>query len=231
MSYAIDVIIVAIMLFFAVRGMKKGFIKALFSIISFLLALILTFIFASPFASYAKNTEVVKSIYASLTDSFSEYIDEKIGTAANKTTDSIIAVLNLPDFIANSSSLSVKSNFFDRNNNSESYGAATAVAEAVGDSCFRAICSVSLFVILCLAIFILRKLLELIFKLPLLNSVNKGLGAFAGLLNGFIISYILISLLSAAACSPSAAWLSEALEHSYIAGFMYEKNLILSILS
>ena len=60
---AVDIIALVLALLCIVSGIKRGFVKAFFGTLSFILALILTFSFSDQACKFVAGSELGKSIY------------------------------------------------------------------------------------------------------------------------------------------------------------------------
>lgn len=69
MPYVLDAVIAAIVIICVVRGAKKGFIRAAFGIVTFLLAAVLAFMFYGPFSDYVITTPAGQTVEQNLYDS------------------------------------------------------------------------------------------------------------------------------------------------------------------
>ncbi|MBQ4159363.1 MAG: CvpA family protein [Clostridia bacterium] len=226
MPYILDIIVLILILLCVIRGIRRGAVRTAFSLFSFIIALILTFMFASPFAQFIEKQpwgmEMHQSIEGSLTDKIDAILEKEESETTN-TTESILNTLLVPEFMKNS--LLLKSDFVVRN---ADVPASEAVADALASAYVKAISSVVLFILLLLLLRILRIICEQLFKLPLLKDVNRIVGAAAGLVNGIFIAYLLLSAISALSGMPTFEWLASAMESSYIFKNVYENNAILS---
>lgn len=240
MPYILDAIILLIIIISVIRGVKKGFIKAAFSILSFLLAAALSFMFYVPFSEYVINTDVGQNVSQSLeesiykavsgegqkTDSSNEQnaeADTQISSSNSLggTTEEIIKTMNIPKFMF--SSVFEQSDFLMR---TARLNAAEAVSSALTTAFIKLVSGILLFLIILIAIWILRKILECIFKLPLLKEVNKLAGFIAGLINGILISYLIIAMCVSLSGFNELSFIKNTTEQSYIYKNFYQTNII-----
>ncbi len=226
MAYILDIIILAIVVFCIIRGAKRGAVRTAFSLLSFVVALVLTFMFASPLTQYIEQQPFGINMH----DSIEQAIEVKINGILNRdaeetsnTTEDIIKSLSLPEFLKKS--ILMHSDFIVRN---ADVPAAKAVAGSLASAYLKMICSVALFIILLILLRILRLFCEQLFKLPILKEINRLVGGIAGFVNGIFIAYLLLSAVSALSGLPYFAWLAPAKESSYLFKYVYEYNILLS---
>lgn len=204
MWIALDVIVIAILVFSVIGGYRKGFIKTAFGFGILIASLILSYYFSPAISSYARTTKQ----YVSLTQSLKNNVVEKFSTEAslNKeessaTTDSTQIDMSTDSKQA-SELMKVLSDFgidLDFSNLHKEYNdlidsGVESTAEALDKVIIQpvsvmlcnALCFVVVFIASLLALNLLKIILELIFKLPLLKGMNKSSGAIFGVLFGIL---------------------------------------------
>ena len=247
MPCLLDAIILAVFIICIIRGAKKGFIKAAFSILTFLLAAILSFMFYVPFSEYIINTQIGQNISQNLGDSIYKAVSGELQEGENKkenqsnspnaylsddaqsadstilgdTTEGIIKSLKLPTFMF--STVFEQSDFLMR---TARLNAAQAVSSSLTTAFMKLVSGIILFLLILIGLWILRLLLQLLFKLPLLNEVNKLVGVVAGLVNGFLVSYLIIAICVSLSGFNELSFIKNTMEKSYIYNNFYQTNII-----
>lgn len=228
MPYVLDVIILVILCFCLWRGLKKGFIAAAFGILTFFVAAALSFMFYTSFSELIVKTPAGQNAQQSIEDSVYKSVSglmlNEDETLAN--TEDIIDSLKLPDFLRGP--VYSGSEFLVRN---AQQTAAQAVSGALSATIVKIACGLLLFVLLLIGLWILRMVLELVFKLPLLHGINKLAGAVAGLVNGVLLSYLLLAVIGFLASFPAMEWLSSMTADSYAYVHLYQNNMIMNMFS
>ena len=226
MGYIIDIIILAIIGFCIFRGVRAGAVRTAFSLLSVALALILTFMFASPFSQYIEHLPFGQSMHDSVENTILQSIEKTLtaeNTLTTNTTESIIQSLSIPNSMKKE--LLLKSDFVVRN---AAVSAANAVADALASAYLKIIFALILFLLILLIFRLVRKLTEQIFKLPLLKELNHIVGAVAGLVNGILLAYLLFATIGTLSTAPFMGWLASAKETSFLFKNIYENNFLLS---
>ena len=236
MPYILDIIVGIIIVICIIRGAKKGFIKAAFSILTFLLAAVLSFMFYVPFSDYIANTSVGQNVSQSLSASIYNAVsgENKADTETNtvsvqennekelgNTTEGIIKSLNLPTFMF--SSVFEQSDFLMR---TARLSAAQAVSNSLTGAFMKLVSGILLFLLIMIGLWILRRILEAIFKLPLLKEVNKLAGFVAGLINGVLLSYLLLAICVSLSGFGELSFIKNSIEGSFIYNYLCETNMI-----
>ena len=78
--------------------------------------------------------------------------------------------------------------------------------------------------------FLAVKLLESLFQLPGLKTVNKSLGAVIGIVNAFLVIYIICGAVSVFVPTDKLVLISQTLDQTILLGYLYNHNLLLSLL-
>lgn len=190
----LDAIIVAIFFFTIIRCAKKGFIKSLCGIGVTVVSIVIALNFNAPFASFLRNTVVYENLTDSVNTKIEEYIsssldEEKVLELFESAPEGINVMLSA--FGTDKEDVMEKLNEIissGEENAAEKISEYIVTPAAVTLS--NALSVILLFfasvIILNLALWIL----DLVFKLPVLNTANK----FGGVLIGVVISFLLCFL-------------------------------------
>ena len=231
MAYILDILIIIILAVCVWRGVKKGFIKAAFSILTFLLAALLSFMFYVPFSEFVTNTSIGQNVSQSIQTSVYKAVS---GDAQNDkenaqtqestgegTTEGIISNMKLPSFMF--SSVFEQSDFLMR---TARVTAAQAVSTSLSTAFMKLISGILLFVLILIGLWIIKKILEFIFKLPLLKEANKLAGFIAGIINGVLISYLVIAICVSLSGFSELSFIKDTIDKSYMYNNFYQSNMI-----
>ena len=207
MSIIIDIVIIAIILFCLYRGYKKGLIGLAFSIISFIVAILIALILFVPISSFViDKTEFDDNIRNAIVNNFNteeetengesnfitSYINEQIDEAKGKTLE--------------------------------------VVAIEISELCIKGIVFIALFIIARIVLIFVKAIANLIAKLPILNQFNKLGGIIFGLLKGFVITYGILAILLLVSPMFNEAEFFKELNNSFIGGMMYNNNIIVKMI-
>lgn len=196
----LDLIIAAIFIYFIAAGIKKGFIKSCFGLVVTLLSVFITINCYAPVSGFLRDTVV----YDNLKENLKESIEDHIGASNDTATVARLfedAETELPDFYRILLSL-----------NFDSDKAAKEIDKIIDEGreftvellCERLVEEASVFVSNALAIIIvflgallalniLIYLLDIIFKLPILNFANRTLGLVIGLVKAFVFAFVIVA--------------------------------------
>lgn len=217
-----DIIVVIIVMVAIFLGYKKGFIKTLFSVLSFFIAVAITFTFYKPVMKIIKEkTGFENWLYGYL---YEMNVDEKkheevsgeqlaLSTSGenyiNSLPESVIDMIGLDEFKEN---------------------AKAKVIEKIVEFVVKLLAIIIVYVISKLVLFILVLILDSIAKLPVLKQFNELLGLALGGILGFIQVYVVCAIITLIASLPALANVSAVIRNSLFAHIFYDNNLLLKIL-
>ena len=227
MGLFLDVFVIIVLVFFAVLGYRKGFIKSVMGLVSLGLSLILAINFYAIPAEYI-NEHVIEPYYAdktsddlqSLMNGGTETIPpEKVLT---DKPDTLIEILDkfgvdveaITDFYENSVKLTTDSFNIDE--------VADKLSDFIVESTARTVSNILGFLLIFIAglivLNLILKLLDLLFKLPVLKFTNKFFGMVLGVAKGLIVVVIVINVVAALITTAGDAeggfWSKSSLETS-----------------
>ena len=208
----IDIIIIAIIALCIFLGYKKGLIKVGVNILGFFIALIISFILYNPISSYIiNNTQIDEKIEEAVISSFSEEKEQE----ENKEID------NSSKIVTNY----INGHIQEYKEQGIAYAAKNISTTMVKIGTGLIVFLVSKFILLFLKIFA-----DAISNIPIIKQFNKAGGTIYGILQGFLIVYIVLAIISIAAPTMKNTGLTEEIQKSNIGSIMYDNNLILKIL-
>lgn len=191
MTYLIyDAVIIAILLFFFLRGRKKGLILTLCGLVAIFVALIGARMASETFAPKVADL---------LQPHFSSVIEEQLGNGLESKLDQMLADGEQGDSVI--ANILTTLGFYDevseaiRNAVSgEAAQTVTDVAVALARTVAEVVASVLVFVVAFLLItvawFLLSHALDLAARLPIIHGLNRTLGGLFGLLQGMLLLFL-----------------------------------------
>ena len=211
MSIIVDIVILAIIVLCIIIGYVRGLTGSLIKIVSFVLSLIIAFVLFIPVSNLIiNNTEIDENLESSIRNMIIQ--DEQ-----NEDE-------NMPEAITDYIGQKIDQ-------------AADDAKEAIVDSTARDVALtivkagtwIALFIIARILLIFLRFITSLIAKLPVIKQFDKLGGIIYGLIEGLIIVYFLLALISF--ISPMLnGTLANAIDESFVGSMMYNNNLLLKII-
>ncbi len=210
MGIILDIVILAILILSIVMGYKKGLIGVVFSLCALIVAIIVTIILYNPITNLViKNTQIDDNIKNAIIEngiiekSESEDKDEK---------------KQLNEYIQKY----VTDGVTDATNNAIEKTAGVVAEKVV--SVGVAIC---LFVVVRIALILLKFIAEGIAELPIIKQCNKAGGIAYGVLRGMIVIYGLLALAFFILSLTNSQTIGNTIDSSIVTKFLYTHNIFL----
>lgn len=193
MPVILDIAVVALLLFFAFTGSRKGFILTLCSLVAVLVALV-----GADLVSDALAPKVAQALEPRIELSIQQSLEEKAlevsATGGLGVSDALAALRDkggLYEWAADSLEGALKNSPTTNAIAHQAAVAATAVAERLARGLIFAIA----FLLLLVAWFFVSHALDLVARLPGISALNRGLGGALGFLKGMVIVWLLVWVL------------------------------------
>ncbi len=206
----IAIIIVVLMIFW---GIKKGMAKAVLSLGSLILSLILALTLYPAISDFLSESVVGDYVHINVYKVFeTQEADEP--NVARQT-------LNLPQSIEKTLADAIEKN---------TNAITETVAETVAGLAIKLLSILVVFVLVKVILWIISALLNLITKLPVIHSMNKLLGGVMGCCYGILIVYLLLALLTFTTTLKTFNKPIELVLKSRYVSTMYNQNILLNFL-
>jgi hypothetical protein len=207
----IDIIVLVILGVSGFVGYKKGLAGILVSVIALLLSIVLAVFLQNTVANYLYNeTSIGTSLQTSFKDMLTEQIEKNKDSTELENDNSFIYM------------------FFDKDELSKSM--VESGAKQMTTFVLKGISFVAIFVLVFVICYILRMLLNIVFSLPILNSINKIGGVGLNLLKTLFKIWIVLAIISFIGFIPMIDNLCSLIESSILTKLLYDNNLIIIIL-
>ena len=100
------------------------------------------------------------------------------------------------------------------------------VVDSITGAIVNAIGFVITFVVVCLAVFIVGKILDVVSKLPIINGINRFAGVAAGIFEALLIVWFLFAVVTMFAATDFGQYMLSLINKSKLLSFIYEHNWI-----
>lgn len=211
MGIIVDLIIIAIVLLFVFIGYKKGLTGSLIKLLSFVIAVALAFMLYKPVANaIIENTEIDDNIKEAITRTFNqEDNNEKEGEKNTPLT----MVENINNEIENATN-EVK----------------TTIIEETTKTIINVASAIVIYIIVRIILLIVSLFASQITKLPLIKQADEIGGIVYGAVEGIIIVYIILSVISLISVIWTDSIAVTAITKSVLGNMLYNNNIILKLL-
>lgn len=212
MGVIVDLILIAILLAFMVIGYIRGLAGSLIKLASFAIAIVLAVTLYKPIS----NTLIEKT-----------QIDEKIEEALiqNFSKEENPDKEKMPETLAESINSQIdKATTETRNDIVEKTAQSTTL------TIIRAGTAIAIYIIARLLLLIVSIFAKGITKLPILKQIDKTGGVIYGILQGAVIVYILLGIVSLISVIWGSNPVVNAVSNSYFGAIIYNNNIILKLI-
>lgn len=207
----LDIILIIILLISAFIGYKKGLVGVLLSIISLILSIVLAIFLQGSVTSYLYDeTTIGATIESSIKSTIEIEIDNKLNTEAEEDERTFVDM------------------FFDTEELSTSM--VDESANKITMFILKGISFVGIFILVFIICYILRMVLNIVFKLPILNSINKFGGVSLNLLKTLFKIWILLAIIYFVSFVPLVDTINNFIDSSILTKFLYNNNVIVNVL-
>lgn len=221
MGFVIDGIIILIFALFVFWGYKRGLIGVAFKILSFLAALVIAFVLYKPVAGFIiDNTTFDEQIENAIIDSAKKEENLQEGESTVNQEESTTSKV-ITDYINEQ---------VENISQQAKEDIANSVARDIAVNVINGISLISLFIVAKIVLLFAKALSDLIAKLPLIKQFNKIGGTLYGILEGLLIIYLVLAIISFIAPMIETSGIPQAINQSIVGSYLYNNNLLLKII-
>ena len=200
----LDIILIALIAFGAFRGYKRGLVGVVVGFASLILSIILAFAFQSIVAEALYNSGIG--------DSLKEVVQENIQTMLDNGEN-------------------VEDSFYGNILNSTiTEDKIQQAGEIVTMFVMKGVSFILIFLAVRLICYILQMILNIVFNLPILSSINQIGGIAVGVLSTLIKVWILLAILSFITPLPMFNGIAEYVDNTFLVKLLYNNNLLVTII-
>ena len=215
MFIVVDLVIVAVLLLCTFLGYKRGLTGCLIRILSFFIALAVAFVLFKPAAAIiTDNTEVDENIKASIVQVF-ESEEKEEGNNAEEEKSPVIKYIS--DEIENATE-EKKQEIVDN------------AAQELSIKIVNILAFIVIFIAVRIALIFVKILADLITKLPIIKECDKIGGVIYGVLQGLVIVFIALALITFISTATNQYTLLEMVNQSYIGSILNNNNILLNVI-
>ena len=212
MGIVVDLIIIIGIILFMFFGYKKGLTGSLIKLLSFAIAVVVALMFYKPLAkAIIDNTVIDDNIHSAIVETLNK--NETVQSEENKKENTNL-IQNIEDNIKKQAD-QAKNEIIEQTANEATQTVVYAGSLLV------------LFVGARIALMIVSIFVKQVTKLPIIKQVDKTGGIIYGLVEGIVIVYVVLAVISLLSVVISNNVVATAVEDSYIGSLLYNNNIIL----
>lgn len=209
----IDLILIGIIILFTFLGYYRGLIKVGVKILGFVISLIVALVLYTPISNYIiENTNVEKDLESVIQQ---RLYDQEQSKGSQEQTDNIFE--NLGKYVEDYAD--------DVKENSSEYIAQTLAVIVVRIGTW-----IGLFLVTRILMIFLKVLGSIVEKIPIIKQFNKLGGTIYGVLEGILIIYIGLAIISFISPMMESTHMVDKINDTHICKSMYDNNIILKMI-
>lgn len=217
MSIIIDLIILGIILLCLGLGFKRGLTGSIFKILSFIIAIAIAAVLFKPVSNFIINNTLIDD---KIEESILNIVEDEVQESGKVEEDT-----NLPNAMINYINESIENAANDAKTT-----IVKSTAHNITLTIINAGSAILLFIIARIALIFVKALTNLITELPIIKQFDKLGGIIYGLVEGLIIVFILLAIISFISPLIEQTGIIIALNKSVVGSILYNNNLLLKIL-
>jgi uncharacterized membrane protein required for colicin V production len=234
----VDLIILAIFAICLGLGFKKGLTGSLLKIISFILALVIAFLLFKPVSNFiVDHTNWDETLEQAIRQTLIEENSQENNQEENieiQNGEGKEAQIGNEEKVKKQSMSEVMIDYINETIENAGTEAKNTIVDATARNAAVTIINVGvlivLFVVSRIILVFIKGLTQLITKLPIIKQFDKLGGILYGLLEAFIIIYVILAILSFVSPMISQTGILQAIENSFLGSIMYNNNLLLKLI-
>lgn len=218
MGIIVDLILIAVLAMFVIIGYKKGLTGSLLKLISFAVAVVLAFLLYKPVASaIIKNTNIDETMKTSIISTFNKEENKEELKENEKSGIESSIIKDISKEIENATN-EAKNTIIEK-----SASDITTTIINIGSA-------IVVYLAARLILVIINFFIKGVTQLPLIKQVDKVGGIAYGLLEGAVIIYVILGIISFINIMWPTNMVAQAINKSTIGSILYENNIILNLL-
>ena len=219
MGIVIDLVLVLILLGFIFWGYYKGLTSCLLKLLSFIIAVVIAFVFYKPVANYInEKTEIDDKMKSSIVNIFNK--QEEKGEEQKEESDS-----GIQNEIVKEISENIKNTVNETKNE-----VVDKSAEKITSTVISAGSAIAIYLVARLILLIISFFIEGLTELPVIKQIDKTGGVIYGLIEGLLIIFILLSIVSFITLAAPENIIHTAITKSVVGDILYKYNPIINII-
>lgn len=228
----IDIVIILLIALAGFVGYKKGFVDMIASIVSIILAFILAIVLQEAVADFLiEKTGLGSNIENQIEDTLKNaLIDED--ASKSQEVENGENIESSEQLEANTKKQNVEIKGFIENFVKEEIIADNIpiIANNITKFIFKGISFIGIFIIVIIITYIIRMILNLVFELPILSTVNKFGGLAFGVIKGLLWIFILFAIIKFLEPMGVDKVVVDYINTSIVSKFLYDTNFVVMLI-
>ena len=222
----LDVILIAILVLFAFAGYKRGLIQTVFKLVSFFVAIVLSYLLYPYVSQTLRQTPVFAILKANIEDAMN--LRGVVESHAAQTQTDLINSLSLPAVLRDALHLNNTPDVYELLNvrSIEDY-----ISSFFSNITLNVMSMVLVFILVWLVMRLIGGALNIVSKLPVINLFNRAGGLVAGLAMGLLIVWVGLTLMNLFILNTSFPEVFALIKGSLITQWLFDNNWLTQTLA
>lgn len=202
--FIVDIVIIAILVFAAFLGYKKGLVNTIFSVVAFLISIILSFILYTPVSNFINN-------HTQLNQKIETIVTEKLQTEESDDN-------------------TYNTNIIKNMENSAKEVAIKETAKQVAMLGINLLSIICVYLVSRAILILLKSVINGIASLPVIKQFNEIGGLIAGLAKGLVLIYLVFAIVILLSDMFDFSGFVSLIDKSLLGKVFFDNNVIINIL-
>ncbi|MDD3303444.1 MAG: CvpA family protein [Clostridia bacterium] len=209
----IDIILIALIALGIFFGYKKGMVGILIGVAALILSLVLAFMLQGPVANYLYTTPIGSGIESNVSKLVNDTVHADENNSQGTTTKE-------------------DNNFFNKviQEASKTDDVVKEASKNFTLFILKGITFVGIFILVRIICYILQMILNVVFDLPILHSVNKLGGVVLSVITTLIKLWIVLAIIQLLSSVVAMDSVTNIINQSYVTKILYENNILINML-
>lgn len=218
-NYVVNTILVGILAVFAVGGTFKGFLRSVFSLLGFIVAILVAFALTPGVSKMVEDKQILYNSISGATKSVVEALDENFGSLEFESSQEMLEYLQGADIPLYAKSVLLKLV------KGTSFEGKFTLSQVVARPLYSFAIKFIVFAVLAIIFYIIVKIVQIItlkmVKLPFFKVTDRVLGFLFGLALGVIIYLLIVSIMILISQFVLSDWIIKKIEGGYLSSIFY----------
>lgn len=219
-NYFVNAILIAILAAFSVGGTFKGFLRSVFSLLGFVVAIGAAFALTPSVSHLAEEKSFLQAPISGAVQSVVEALDENFAKLEFSEQDKMLAYIKTSDIPLYAKSVLVK--LVEKTNFEGKFTISRIVSRPLYSFAIRFV----VFALLAIIFYVIVKILQIItlkmVRLPFLKVTDRVLGFLFGLTLGIVIYFLIVSIMLLVSQFVLSDWIIKKIEGGYLSSIFYQ---------
>lgn len=230
------ILVIAILTGYTLVGFSKGFLKIVYSLVSWIVILVVVIVATPYIENYLKNdTSIYNKVVAYCEEAIreqaqKELIESEGGVASALSENELLAMIadKIPEKLLENLKIQA-TELTDKLMDSQELYNKTAVAMA--ELLIQGIATLVAIILGIIISIIISALLGFIAHLPIIGFANRILGLAAGAVNGLLVVWIAFYLVAVLCATELGSTIIAQIYANEMLSYLYENNIVLTLLT